>query len=204
MAESRVSADVQAEIDRRMAEQYPPSTWLAVRQLLVEVLRQVEPGWLEDNFGTNNSPDYVATSFMGWIREEAFKEGGAKLRVLSALAEERSGWPGSTEMLRMGADVLRDMALAPPPGGPHEAADYESPQPGPLQLTWTGLVTTDHTDASSVVSCTTKDGRKAELHLDEEHAEALGGQLVEPPEADWWGDEAGAPEDETVREQAAP
>ncbi|WP_435058412.1 hypothetical protein [Streptomyces sp. bgisy060] len=184
------AAATQHEIDRRMAEQYRPDRRDALQATMAAVLLQVDPDWLERRFGQAPEPGKLAHLLTLAIRREALLEGEAKIRVLAAIAEEQSGWPGSLEAMVAGADLLRDMTRTP---SPTDEDGPQLPEPEPLALEWTGLVTTDHSDASAVVSCTTSDGRPAELHLDEEHAEALGGQLTDPPEAGWDG-EAETPE----------
>jgi hypothetical protein len=102
----------------------------------------------------------------------------------------------------VGVDLLRDMPRTDPPTGP---GTPQPQKPEPIALAWTGKVTTDHTDSSAVVECTTSDGRPAELHLDEEHAGALGDMLADPPEEGWDDDEVEAPGGaETAREHPAP
>ncbi|MEV7681441.1 hypothetical protein AB0O64_23245 [Streptomyces sp. NPDC088341] len=194
-------AETQHEIDQRMLERYRPDSRDALQATLAEILLQVDPDWLERRFGPHPAPGDLARLFALALRREALLEGEAKIRVMAAIAEERSGWPGSLEAMTAGADLLRDMPRTDPPTGQNAP---QPQQPKPIALAWTGKVTTDHADNSAVVECTTHDGRPAELHLDEEHADALGGQLVDPPEAGWDDDEAETPGTETAREHPAP
>ncbi|PZT71425.1 hypothetical protein [Streptomyces sp. AC1-42T] len=193
------AAATQHEIDRRMLEQYRPDTRDALEEALEAILLQVDPDWLEQSFGPYPEPGGLARLFALTFRREALLEGEAKIRVMAAIAEERAGWPGSLEAMTAGADLLHDMPCKAPPAGPG-APRPQKPQP--IALVWTDKVTTNHTDGSAVVECTTSDGRPAELHLDEEHVGALGDMLSDPPEAGW-DDEAGGPESETAREHPA-
>ncbi|MEJ8654643.1 hypothetical protein WKI65_43085 [Streptomyces sp. MS1.AVA.3] len=190
-------AVTQHEIDRRMREHYRPDGRDALEATLAAVLLQVDSDWLERRFGPRSGPEDLARLLALALRREALLEGEAKIRVLAAIAEERSGWPGSLEAMAAGADLLCDMTRTPPP-----TSETAAPQLKPLELAWTGLVITDHADASAVVSCTTRDGRPTELHLDEEHAEALGGMLTDPPDPD--DVEVEAPGTETAREHPTP
>ncbi|MEU9778473.1 hypothetical protein [Streptomyces sp. NPDC047968] len=197
---SAAEAATQHEIDRRMLERYRPDGRDALQATLAAILLQVDPEWLEQRFGPHPEPSDLARLLALAIRREALLEGEAKIRVLATIAEERSGWPGSLEAMTAGADLLRDMPRTPPPTG----GSPQPPEPPPIALAWTGKVATVHADASVVVECTTSDGRPAELHLDEDHAEALGGQLVDPPEKGWDDDEVEVPGIETAREHPAP
>ncbi|WP_098894222.1 hypothetical protein [Streptomyces sp. t99] len=197
-APGTAAAATQHEIDQRLLEQYQPDGRDALEATLATILLQVDPDWLEESFDSHAEPGDLARLLTLAIRREALLEGEAKIRVMAAIAEERSGWPGSLEAMTAGADLLRDMPRMPPPTG-------DAPQPQkskPIALTWTDKVTTNHTDGSAVVECTTSDGRPAELHLDEEHAGALGDMLSDPPE-EGWDDEVEAPDSETAREHPA-
>ncbi|MDJ0466103.1 hypothetical protein [Streptomyces sp. H27-C3] len=194
-------AATQNEIDQRMRQQYRPDGRDALQATLAEVLLQVDPDWLEQRFGPHPEPGDLARLLALALRREALLEGEARIRVMAAIAEERSGWPGSLEAMTAGADLLRDMPRTDPPTGENAPPPLK---PEPLALAWTGLVTTVHTDASAIVDCTTSDGRPAQLHLDEEHAEALGGMLTDPPEAGWDDDEDETPGTDTAREHPAP
>ncbi|MFJ9239775.1 hypothetical protein ACIRJ3_32910 [Streptomyces anulatus] len=192
-------AATQHEIDRRMLEQYRPDSRDALEAALGAILLQVDPDWLEHNFGPHPEPGGLARLFALTFRREALLEGEAKIRVMAAIAEERAGWPGSLEAMTAGADLLHDMPRTDPPTGPGAP---QPQKPKPIALAWTDKVTTNHSDGSAVVECTTSDGRPAELHLDEEHAGALGDMLSDPPE-EGWDDEVEAPEIETAREHPA-
>lgn len=194
-------AAIQHEIDQRLLERYRPDGRDALEATLAAILQQVDPDWLEKSFDSHAEPGDLARLLTLAIRREALMEGEATIRVMAVIAEERSGWPGSLEAMTAGADLLRDMPRTPPPAGP---GTPQPQKPKPIALAWTGKVTTVHADSSAVVECKTSDGRPAELHLDEEHAEALGGQLVDPPEAGWDDDEVEAPGTETAREHPAP
>ncbi|TQE33134.1 hypothetical protein [Streptomyces ipomoeae] len=154
----------------------------ALRATLTAVLQQVDPAWLEREFGTHHDAAYLSDLLLVGIWRTALREGELNIRLVGALAEECSGWPGSTEMFVAGADVLRDMARTGPPV-PDEQQDPPAPG-GSLELTWTGQVTHHHADGSAVIVCRTPLGHPAELRLDAEHREALGGPLVDPPAPD--------------------
>ncbi|MFF4337523.1 hypothetical protein [[Kitasatospora] papulosa] len=191
-------AATQHEIDQRLLERYRPDGRDALQATLTAALQQVDPAWMAQQFGPHSEPGELARILTLAIRREALMEGEAKIRVLAAIAEERSGWPGSLEAMTAGADLLRDMPRLPPPTD----GTSQPQEPKPLVLAWTDKVTTNHTDNSAVVECRTSDGRPAELHLDEEHAGALGDMLADPPEEGWDDDEA--PGTETAREHPAP
>ncbi|MFF3730998.1 hypothetical protein ACFYXM_11905 [Streptomyces sp. NPDC002476] len=108
-------ATLQQEIDRRMAQQYNPAVRDALQMALVAVVRQADPACLERWFAPYTDAWDIACVLALAIRREALLEAEAKIRVLSTIAEERSGWPGSLDMMAEDADLLRDMTRTVPP-----------------------------------------------------------------------------------------
>ncbi|MER7707216.1 hypothetical protein ABTX81_30485 [Kitasatospora sp. NPDC097605] len=76
---------------------------------------------------------------------------------------------------------LWDAALAAYDARHSTGNDQDRAPDAPLTTTWTGLTTTlPGPGTPIVVDLVLADGRRAELHLDDEHREALGLALVDP------------------------